>query len=283
VLTSAAVGLLLEKDRLKLDDEIQTHVPAFPKKQWPVTLRQLMGHVAGVRNDGGDEGPLFSMRCERPVEGIQPFAERSLLFEPGTQYRYSSYGWILVSAAIEAVADEPFLTFMRKQIFEPLRMDDTMADSATELIPDRATPYFPRYAADPRYGLHLMRPIDYSCYAGSSVFLSTPSDLVRFGMAISSGKLLKPATVELLQTPQRLPSGQETGYGLGWDLETVTLAGQQVGVAGHDGESLGGMVASLMTFREHGIVVAVASNISYANTAAVALKIADAFAEPTNK
>ena len=124
-LTSAAVGLLLEKGRLKLDDEIQTYVPAFPEKQWPVTLRQLMGHVAGVRNDGGDEGPLLSARCERPVEGLQHFAERSLLFEPGTQYRYSSYGWILVSAAVEAAADEPFLTFMRKQIFEPLGMDDT--------------------------------------------------------------------------------------------------------------------------------------------------------------
>ena len=59
-LTSAAVGLLLEKGRLRLDEEIQTYVPEFPKKQWPVTLRQLMGHLAGVRNDGGDEGPLLS-------------------------------------------------------------------------------------------------------------------------------------------------------------------------------------------------------------------------------
>ena len=278
-LTSAAVGLLLEKGRLKLDDVIQTYVPAFPEKQWPVTLRQLMGHLAGVRNDGGDEGPLLSERCERPVEALQHFAERALLFEPGTQYRYSSYGWILVSAAVEAAADEPFLTFMRKQIFEPLGMDDTRADSATEPIPDRATFYFPRFAADPRYGLHLMRPLDYSCYAGSSVFLSTPSDLVRFGMAINSGKLLQPATVQLLQTSQRLASGQETGYGLGWDLETVALAGEQTRAVGHDGESLGGMVASLMTFPEHGIVVSVMSNISYADTFAVAVKIAQAFAE----
>ena len=117
------------------------------------------------------------------------------------------------------------------------------------------TPYFPRFAADPNYGLHLMRPLDYSCYAGSSVFVSTPSDLVRFGMAINSGKLLQPATVQLLQTSQRLASGEETGYGLGWDLETVTLAGKQTRVIGHDGDSLGGMVASLMTFPEHGIVV----------------------------
>lgn len=279
VLTSAAVGLLLEKDRLKLEDEIQTYVPEFPKKQWPVTLRQLMGHLAGVRTDGGDEGPLFSERCERPVEGLPFFAERTLLFEPGTRYRYSSYGWILVSAAVEAAAGEPFLTFMREQIFEPLGMRDTTADSATEPIPNRATLYFPRFAADPRYGLHLMRPLDYSCYAGASAFLSTPSDLVRFGMAINSGKLLQPATVQLLQTSQRLASGQETGYGLGWDLETVTLAGEQTRMVGHDGESLGGPVASLMTFRERGIVVAVTSNISYADTFSLASSIAQAFAE----
>jgi serine beta-lactamase-like protein LACTB, mitochondrial len=279
-LTSAAVGLLVEKGRLTLDDEIQTYVPAYPRKQWPVTVRQLMGHLAGVRNDGGDEGELMSVRCERPVEGLQAFAKDSLRFEPGTQYRYSSYGWILVSAAIEAAADEPFLTFMRKQIFEPLGMNDTRPDSATGPNPGRATPYFPRFASDPRYGLHLMREVDYSCYAGSSAFLSTPSDLVRFAMAMNGGKRLQPATVKLLQTSQRLPSGEETGYGLGWDLETALLAGKQTSLVGHDGDSLGGMVASFMTFPEYGMVVAVASNISYADTHSVAVNIAQAFAEP---
>ncbi len=279
VLTSAAVGMLLEKDRLKLDEEIQTYVPQYPKKQWPVRLRQLMGHVAGVRTDGGDEGPLFSQRCERPVEGLPVFADRTLLFEPGMQYRYSNYGWILVSAAAEAAAGEPFLTFMRKQIFEPLGMNRTRAESTTIEIPDRATFYFPRFAANPRYGLHLMRELDLSCYAGSMAFLSTPSDLVRFGLAINSGKLLQPATVRLLQTSQRLPSGKETGYGLGWDLETVTLTGEQTLAVGHDGESLGGNVVSFMTFRKHGIVVAVMSNISYADTSSLALKVAEAFAE----
>jgi CubicO group peptidase (beta-lactamase class C family) len=282
VLTSAAVGLLLEQDRLKLNETIQTYVPEFPAKQWPVTLRQLMAHVAGVRNDGGDEGPLFSVRCERPVEALQHFKDRTLLFGPGTQYRYSSYGWILVSAAVEAVADEPFLSFMRSRIFKPLGMDDTEADSATEPIPDRVTPYFPRFSADPRYGPDVMRPLDYSCYAGASAFLSTPSDLVRFGMGINSGKLLQPTTVELLQSPQRLASGEETGYGLGWDLETVTLAGKQTRVVGHDGESLGGMVASLMTLPEHRLVVAVTSNISYADTFGIGLKIAQAFADQGN-
>ena len=279
VLTSAAVGLLLEKGRLKLDDAIQTYVPAFPEKQWPVTLRQLMGHLAGVGTDAGDEGPLFSEHCERPVEALEHFAESSLLFKPRTQYRYSSYGWIIVSAAVEAAADQPFLAFMREKIFDPLGMRDTMADSATTPIANRVTFYFPRFAADPTYGLHLTRDLDYSCYAGASVFLSTPSDLVRFGMSINSGKLLRRDTVQLLQTSQRLTSGEETGYGLGWDLETVTLAGGPTHVAGHDGKSLGGVVASLMTFPDYGIVVSVTSNISYADTFALAVRIARAFAE----
>lgn len=277
-ITSASVGLLLEQDRLKLDERIQTYVPEFPDKQWPVTLRQLMGHVAGVRNDAGDEGP-FGEHCERTVEGLKLFSEYPLLFEPGTAYRFSSFGWILVSAAIEAAAGEPFLTFVRRHILDPLGMEDTKADSPTESIPNKATSYFPRFAADPKYGLHLTRTLDYSCYAGSSVFVSTPSDLVRFAMAVNSGKLLQPATVQLLHTPQRLGSGEETGYGLGWDLETVTLAGAPARWVGHDGTSMGGMVASLITFPERGLVVSVMSNIAYAEAESLAVSIAQAFVD----
>ena len=313
MLTSAAVGVLLEKELLTLDDEIQTYVPQFPKKQWPMTLRHLMGHVAGVSTDSADEAPLLRRRCERPVDALQQVADRGLLFEPGTQYRHSKYGWILVSAVVEAAAGQPFLTFMREHIFQPLGMSHTGAESATEENPERigepaedmplvrlvedvileplglggtkaksatATYYSPRFGADPpRYGVHMMRPHNLSCYAGSMAFFSTPSDLVRFGLAINSGTLLRPATVELLHTSPRLTSGQETGYGLGWDLETVTLAGESTQAVGHDGESLGGMMMSFMTFRERGIVIVVMSNTSHADTRALALDIAQVFAK----
>jgi CubicO group peptidase (beta-lactamase class C family) len=63
---------------------------------------------------------------------LDNFAERELLFEPGTRYRPSSYGWILVSAAVEAAANAPFFVFMRRQVFEPLGMRDTTIDVATE-------------------------------------------------------------------------------------------------------------------------------------------------------
>jgi serine beta-lactamase-like protein LACTB len=244
-----------------------------------VTLRQLMGHLAGIRKDEGDEEPLSAAAgCARTTDGLRRFADGPLLFEPGTRYYYSTYGWILVSAAVEAAATEPFFTFMREQVFEPLGMNDTMADSI-EPMRDRVSFYHPRFAANPRYGPDPPREVDYSCFAGSSAILSTPSDLVRFGLAINNGKLLKPATVELLQTSQRLPSGQETGYGLGWDLETVTLHGAPTRVVGHDGTLMGGMVSSFVTFPDQGIVVAATSNITFAETFSLAVKVAQSFAE----
>jgi serine beta-lactamase-like protein LACTB len=319
VLTSAAVGALVEKGRLKLDEEIQTSVPQFPKKQWPVTLRQVMGHTAGVKTDNEDDRPLSRQRCERPVEALQAFADDPLLFEPGTQYQHSKYGGILVSAAVEAAGEQPFLTFMREQIFQPLKMDDTGAESATEENPeaigeeaedpppfravhelilkpwgiggtkatsatDPATLYSQGFGPGPvvvlRHRLHIAYPRNLSCYAGSMAFFSTPTDLVRFGLALNAGTLLQPATVQLLQTSQQLTSGQETGHGLGWDLETITLAGAPTLAAGHDGELQGRRVMSLMMFRDAGIVVAVTANMSDADTSALARKVAEAFAPP---
>jgi CubicO group peptidase (beta-lactamase class C family) len=119
---------------------------------------------------------------------------------------------------------------------------------------------------------------DFSCFFGAAGFVSTSTDLARFGLAVNNGKLLQPATVQMLQAPQQTASGKDTGYGLGWDLETATLAGQPIVVVGHDGVLMGGNVASLMIFRERGLVVAVISNTAFADTYAIGLKVAEAFA-----
>jgi CubicO group peptidase (beta-lactamase class C family) len=281
-LTAAAAGLLIEKNLLNLDEKIQTYVAEFPEKQWPVTLRQVMAHTAGIPSDGGDEGPLFGQHCDRPVDALPFFADRDLRFEPGTQYSYSRFGYILVSAAIEKAGDDPFVIFMQKHIFDPLGMNDTLPDSMTEPIPDRSISYFPRFAGDPKYGPDVMRDLDLSCYSGSSIFLSTASDMVRFTLAIDNGKLLQPATVRQLQMSQELRSGEKTGYGLGWDLDEVkTSGGEPINVIGHDGDLLGGVAGSIVTVPSHGnVVVAVFSNTSYADTALLAANIAEVFGHP---
>ena len=278
-LTSAAVGLLLEKDRLHLEDEIQAYVPEFPRKEWPVTLRQLMGHLAGVRHYESDEDSMPTAHCERAVAGLTRFADHPLRFEPDTQYGYSTFGWVLVSAAVEAAANEPLSSFIAAHVFKPLGMSATTFESPTERIQDRVTFYQRRFTGDAGEGVVPATPVDYSCFAGAAAILSTPSDLVRFGMAINGGKLLQSDTVKKLQTPQMLTSGKETEYGLGWMVEEVTLAGEPARMVHHASRSLTGGTTSFMTFPTRGIVVAVTANIANAITRDIALSIAQAFAD----
>lgn len=271
-LTSAAVGMLREKGRLNLDDEIQEYVPAFPKKPWPVTLRELMGNTAGIHHYKDTEwGDKPTQHCDRASEGLTAFANDPLLFKPDAEYRYSTYGWVLVSAAVEAVAGEPFFDFMRAQVFEPLGMSHTGPDSKASGS-DRVTSYFRG-----NFNNVLTTNVDYSCFAGGGAFFSTPSDLVRFGMALAKGKFLQPDTVKMLQTRQQLTSGVDTNYGLGWMLETVDLAGQPTNVAGHASRTIEGASTSFLMFPEHDIVVAVTSNMSFADMRSIALAIAEKF------
>lgn len=272
-LTSVAVGLLREQGRLHIDADIQEYVPAFPKKEWPVTVRQLMAHVAGVRHYEDTEwGDKPTAHCDRASDGLQSFANDPLLFQPETQYRYSTYGWVLVSAAVESVAGEPFFQFMRTNVFEPAGMSHTSLDTSTESGPDRATSYF-------RANLNNVTRtnVDYSCFAGGGAFLSTPSDLVRFGIALENGKLLQPSTISLLQTRQQLTSGVETGYGLGWMLDTVELAGKPERMAGHSSRTIEGASTSFLMFPDRGHIVAVTSNMSFADMRSIALAIAQEF------
>lgn len=281
-LTSAAVGLLLEDGRLELDEPIRTYVPAFPEKAWPVTLRELMAHVAGVRHFRGEGDFMPSAHCDRAVEGLRSFAQDPLSFQPGTRFLYSTFGWVLVSAAVEAAADEPFDAFLRARVLAPLGMLDTLPDVAAQPLADRVTFYYPRLNADLRYGPETASVVDLSSFAGGGGYLSTPTDLVRFGLALGGGELLEPDTVRRLQAPQTLSSGEETGYGLGWDLETVSIAGTPTQLVGHDGELTMGGSTSLLMWPERGIVVAVTANISYADTFSIAAGIVEVLAGRTN-
>lgn len=277
-LTSVAVGVLHDRGRLDLDAPVQQYVPAYPQKQWAVSTRQLMGDVAGIHHRRGEFESLPDGHCASLGEALKIFAGDPLLFRPGTQYRYSTYGWVLVSAVVEGAAGEPFPQFMTREVFEPLGMVSTVLD-ATDGVPERASFYFPRTGMDPALGLQDASPADYSCWAGAGAYLSTPSDMVRLGSAMLKPGLLKPETIALLQTPLRLDSGASTSYALGWKVENVQLAGTPTRYVGHRGSPTGG-ASSLMTFPELGLAVAATTNVSHAKgVAPFAHKVAEAFAK----
>jgi len=105
-LTAAAAALLHDRGRLDLDAPVQRYVPAYPDKRWTVTTRQLLGDVAGVHRIRGDNNDAMpNQHCESLDAAVAMLADDQLLFEPGTQHRYSIWGWVLVSAVIEGAAE----------------------------------------------------------------------------------------------------------------------------------------------------------------------------------
>ena len=282
-LTAAAVALLYERGRIDLDAPVQTYVPAYPRKPWTVTTRRLMGDIAGVhriRGDNNDNPP--GGECANLDDAVATFAEEPLLFEPGTRYRFSTYGWILVSAVVEAAAREPLATFMTREILEPLGMKSTILEDGAD-VPDITSSYIPRASMRTKLGVRKRSRLNNSCLAGAGAFFSTPPDLVRFGSAMLEPGLLKADTIALLQTPLRLQSGASTDFALGWKVERVLLAGTPARMVAHRATPNGATVA-LLLFPDHGVVVAAASNISPADgVGAAGRAIADAFIKPPSK
>ena len=108
-LTAAAVALLHDRGRIDLDAPVQTYVPSYPKKQWTISTRQLLGDIAGVHRIRGDSNDNLAYgHCTSLDEAVKVFAGEPLSFEPGTKYQFSTYGWVLLSAVVEDASGEPF-------------------------------------------------------------------------------------------------------------------------------------------------------------------------------
>ena len=269
--TAAGLMVLVEAGKIDLDVPIQTYVPSFPKKAHDFTLRQLAGHNAGIRHYKGIES--FSKKHYPTVlSGLVIFQDDPLLFEPDTSHSYSSYGWNLISAAMEQPADTDFLTFMDDAVFKPLGMNDTVADWVNRDIPNRVT-FYNKAEEEPR----VAPMVDNSYKWAGGGFLSTPSDLVQFGLAHLEPGFLTEDSLDTLFTSQTLRNGESTGYGVGWRIQKLGGADGPV-VYRHGGSSTGGKT-SLIIVPGAQVVTALLANVSrYPEIKRDNSKIAAAFA-----
>lgn len=252
-LTASAMAVLMERGQLDLDVPVQTYVPEFPEKRWPITSRQLAGHTAGVRHYRGLE-MLSSRRYLNSESGLAIFDQDTLLFEPGTEYSYSTYAWNLLSVVVERASGRDFLSFMRDEVFEPLGMRQTVADHTDSIIAHR-TDYYEQGSDS---ALVNAPYVDNSYKWAGGGFLSTPEDLIRYGQAHMRPGYLQAETLEELQTSQTLRDGSPTNCGIGWRIGT-----QEDGdtTLGHSGGSVGGTTLMIL-IPEHDMVVAGVVNIS---------------------
>jgi len=255
-ITAAALARLWEEGRMDLDAPVQTYVPGFPEKpQGTISVRLCAGHLAGIRHYRGDE--FLSTRHYADVLGpLAVFQGDPLKSAPGERYLYSTYGWSLVSAAVQGAAGEPFLDVLTELVLEPLRMHSTCPDQRARRIEGRACWY--ERGADG--ALRVAPAVDLSNKWAGGGLLSTPSDLVRFGAAHLEAGYLRSETLTLLFTSMRTNAGEKTNYGLGWRLGEDE---QGHPIRYHTGSSVGGTTALLLQPRS-GVIVALATNLSSA-------------------
>ena len=249
-LTSAAVALLYDQKRLDLDAPIQHYVPGFPDKGHIITTRQLLGHLGGIRGYTEEENSKLDRDLYRSVsESIKRFKDDPLAAPPGAKWIYSTYGYVLASAAIEGASGQDFLSFMHDKVFLPLGMQDTVADESDKVILNRARWY--TVVADGSYRNAPFEDLSYKWAGGG--FLSTAEDLARFGSALLKPGFLKQDTLAMIFSRQKTTDGQSTKYGLGWFIHdagdgTVRQFEHSGGVAGSS--------CWLVIYPDQGVVIA---------------------------
>jgi CubicO group peptidase (beta-lactamase class C family) len=247
-LTAVAAARLVQEGKLDLDAPIQRYVPSFPEKAHPVTARSLLAHTAGIRHYERSEA-LSTTRYSSVTDALRVFAGDPLLFQPGAQYSYSSYGFNLVGAAL----GEPFAAAVKQHVLDPLAMKRTVLDDGRrrpgwaavyEVTPSRRAVRAPR--------------VDLSNRWPSGGFRSSAEDLARFGSRLGDATFLHKPTQDMFFTEQTLTDGTRTRYGLGFEVGRAPFGR----VVGHTGNVVGG-TAFLLAQPEAGVAIALATNIGY--------------------
>ena len=211
-MTALAIMQLVEKKKIDLDAEVQTYVPYFPKKQWPVTVRQVLGHIGGISHYKNEEQELHIKVHKSTREAIAIFQDFDLVAEPGTRYEYSSYGYNLLGAIIEAASGMSYGDYMKQNVWGPAGMTDTRMDDPQEVIPNRVR------------GYHLVNGqvrnsefIDISSRFAAGGTRSTVPDLLKYARSLIDGRLLSNDSMTVATTSMSTRDGRLTNYAMGWD------------------------------------------------------------------
>ena len=278
-ITAAAMGALVESGAYDLDADYRSYVPSFPEKRWPFSSRQLASHLAGVRHYrrsflAGMAEQFHDVHYERVLDSLVLVKDDPLLFEPGTSYSYSSYGYNMLSAAMVAADGRAFTQILDEEIFQPADMASTFAEDAPSPHPQSVS-YYLQFD-----GASIRAPYADNSYkiAGGGL-IATPSDLVRFGQALLANKIINQDTAAELYTVQPLTDGSvDHKYALGFRVADRTINQVSYQEIGHGGGSIGGITAFIM-LPEADLVLAAAINISPWDSQASPFAIAYEFAE----
>jgi D-alanyl-D-alanine carboxypeptidase len=246
--TATAVMQLVEAGKLSLDDTVGKIMTDYPNPDVArkVTVRHLLSHTGGTGDFFGPEFVKNRLTLRTHTDYVALFGPRAPLFEPGTEYRYSNYGMILLGAITERVTGMPYFDYVRTRVYEPAGMTSTGSLPESEIVPNRSTGYMRVNDA----WIPNTDTLPWSGMAAGGGY-STVRDFFRFAEALQSGKLVSKASLAQMITP-----GLNAAYGFGMFLSgqgATRFFGHGGGAPGQNGE--------LRIFPESGYVIVTLSNL----------------------
>jgi serine beta-lactamase-like protein LACTB len=225
---------LVDEGKLALDAPISTYLKDAPRAWEKVTVAHLLSHTSGITDYlSGPKGGYGALRYKRLSldEFIDTFRTWPLQFEPGSAFRYSNSGYLLLGKLIETTTGRAFPQELAARIASPLGLRHTRGGDPDALVPGLVTGYTD--GAHPAFFGYLDGAYTDGCMT------STVDDLAAFAEALHGGRLLKPETYRRMTTSFRTTDGQKTGYGFGLFIRAShghTLYGHGGDIFGFHGE-----------------------------------------------
>ena len=254
MVTAVAALRLAERDELDLDVPIQEYCAAFPEKSRPITTRQLLAHLGGVRHYDYRrfEEDFLNKKTYASIEdALQKFSGDPLVAEPGSEFHYSSWGYVVAGCVIEGASGLSYSDAIERDVLKPAGTVSTRLDVVKEIIPHRAR----GYSQTDEGGWANSGCFDASDRYPAGGLVGSPEDLVRLANALLERRLLGEDSLKTMMSPQSTSSGGSTGHGLG-----LKIAGEEAAFY-HGGASVG--ASSYLYIRpEQHVVVAFVTNLT---------------------
>lgn len=272
-LTSSLFARMVQSQNLTPDMPLGELQLGQRNPHWKdITPRQLASHMAGLphyKENTETKGLYKSIALNSSyadvMDAVALFDDSAMLFAPGEEFSYSSYGTVLLSAVLQETGVQPFQTLMHEKVLKPLGMVNTTPTSpdmhAEQQASNLATFYWRSDESKPK--VRPWREVDLSHRLAGGGFISTPSDLVRLGSGFIDDSFISADIREQFWTPQQLNNGEfnEQHYALGWRVHESDL-GEGIGkvrIANHGGVSRGSQ-SWLMVVPQYQMAIAININ-----------------------
>lgn len=265
-MTTIALGRLIDSEVISVNSEVGDFV-SLPTTYHHIKIGQLASHTGGVPHSTPERERYEFIDVqdhESPFEVLDTFVGHPLLFEPGTGFEYSSNGYILLSAVIEASSKQGYVEFLRKSVWAKLDMTSTELDNSLAGLDSEATYYSSR--GDSGEFVQATNKRDRSFLFGGGGFISTPTDLVKMSRALFTQGYLSEEVKRELLTPFKLKNGDDNPqfYALGWRIGKIDegkVRSNYTVTAHHGGVTDGAATAYLYVIPDRNAAIAFATNI----------------------